>query len=560
VPESNDEQVHVLDVEAATRSRLPLILGVGALLLLAGLGVWLWLNPSLLESFGGATVAAPPPPAAGNLLEDAWSFETTESTSASQAWRVPEGSPAGFEFAASAAASGELGAVGRAGEEGWCRLLGDRAIPLGAHRGQVSLAGTSTSADMQLLLRFEGPGRPPLDMVVASGEGAIEGSAPVPPGTTSVRAGVGCVGSGGIDDLDLRFVAGDATALDRRGIFDLLPLEPGLLVFRGDELVLQVDGLSVRTGDGALPPPSACWMPSEQALALPGGGRVSREATRGGSANRLELTETLSGAPAGSALVRSALVTGSLAEQPLGIVSSRGFEQFTGDFRVEGVRSVVLGRTQDRLAFELGEEATLSGTWQQDGSILLRSEAPAGAGGTRQLVLQTSFQEERVAAAQHLVAAQEAEQGGRLGEALAEAGVIETRYPHDEDVTAQARALRARVQAVMQERLDAIDRELADALFLASAARCREVLEDCHAAARTFAGGEAEARFLERAETVAQRAAALLEEDRQRRAGRLTAVEASFREAGGFDRVADEIRAYVGTHLAPADAGAADGP
>jgi hypothetical protein len=258
--------------------------------------------------------------------------------------------------------------------------------------------------------------------------------------------------------------------------------------------------------------------------------------------------------------VRSVLVAGSLAEQPLGIVSASGFEQFTGDFRVEGVRTVVLGRTQDRLAFELGDEATLSGTWQQDGSILLRSEIPASGSATSRVVLQTSFQDERVAASQHLVTALEAEQAGRLGDALAEAEIIETQFPHDEDVTNQARALRARIGASMQERLDVIDRELGDALFLASAARCREVLDDCRAAARTFAGSEAEARFVERAETVERRAADLLEADRQRRAGRLAAVEASFREVGGYERAADEIGAYLAEYLAPVDSGGANGP
>lgn len=561
-PASNDEQVHVLEVEeAAPRSRLPLLLGVLGLVVVAGLGVWLWLDPSVLERFGGGSVATAPPPAAGNLLGDAWSFETTETTSASQAWGVPEGAPAGFSFGSRGTASGELAAVGRAGEQGWCRLLSEKAFPLGAHRGRVKLSGRSTSDDMQLLLRFEGAGRPPLDVVVASGQGALEGSRPVPPGYSAVRVGIGCVGEGALDDLDLRFVDGDATALERRGIFDLLALEPGWLVFRGDELVLQVDGLTVRADASApLPPPSALWLPSDGALAVPGGGRVTRRVERGGSDKRLELTETLDGMPAGSLLVRSATVTGSLAEQPLGIVSARGFEQFTGDFRVEGVSAVVLGRTQDRLALALGEETVLSGTWQQDGSVLLRSETPAAGSASRRLALQTSFQEERVAASQHLVAAQEAETAGRLGQALAEAEIIEIRYPHDEDVTAQARALRGRVQGLMQERLDAIDRELADALFLASAARCREVLEAARASARTFAGSDAEARFLDRAATVAQRAADLLEEDRQRQAGRLAAVEASFREAGGYDRVADEIGAHLGTHLAPPGAGGdADG-
>jgi len=549
-PDRTDEAVHVLEVEAAPSSRLPMLLGLAALLVVGGAGVWLWLNPSVLEGLGGKKAATAPPPAAGNLLGDAWSFETTEKGSASQDWVAPPEAPAGFEFGAQGAVSGELGAVARPGSPaegaGWCRLFAEQPVSLGAHRGAVSLAGTSAGDDVQLLLRFEAPQRAPIDVVVASGRGRIEGQVLVPPGSTTVRAGIGCVGEGAIDDLDLRFVeSAPGQALEKRGTFDVLWLNPGLLVFRGDELVFQIQGLADRDERGGYPPPSSQWMPGQQALVLPGGATIARSAERHGDDRRVTVRETLSGIPQGTILVRSAIVHGSLAELPVGVISSRGFEQFTGDFKVDGVLSLVLGRTQDRLALELGEPTTLSGTWQADGSIVLRSELPASGSLSHELALQTSFQEERVEAAQHRDAALAAEKAGRLGEALAEVAIIATKFPHDEAVNADAAALRGRVQALLQQRLDTIDRELDDALFLASAARCREVLADAEAAARTFAGSEAEARFRERAATVSSRAAQLLAEDDQRRTDRLKAILASFEQDGGYPSVVAELKEYL---------------
>ena len=544
-PVRSDEQVHVLEVEEAPPSRLPMIIGLAILLVVGAGGAWLWLNPSVLEGVGGKAVVAAPPPAPENLLGDAWSFETTETSSASQAWIVPPEAPAGFDFGSEGTVSGERAASAHPGEAGWARLMADKAVPLGVHRGAVELSGTSTSDDLQLLLRFEGPNRAPIDVVVASGKGRIHGQAAVPPGSTGVRAGVGCVGDGAVDDLDLRFVDGGGASVEKRGTFDTLWLNPGLLLFRGDELVFQIHGMAAKDSSGGYPPPSSQWMPAKEALVLPGGAEIARTVERGGDERRVTVRESLSGIPSGTTLVRSCVVHGSLAELPVGVISSRGYEQFTGDFRVEGVLSLVLGRTTDRLAIELGEAGALTGSWQADGSIVLRSEIAAAGSLTHDLALQTSFQEERVAAAQHRDAALAAEKAGRLGEALNEVAIIATKYPHDETVNADAAALRGRVQALLQERLDRIDRELEDALFLASAARCREVLAEAQAAAQTFAGSEAEARFQERAQTVSTRAAQLLAEDEQRRVDRLQAILSSFEKAGSYPAVAAELKEYL---------------
>ncbi|MGQ0554229.1 MAG: hypothetical protein ACT4PU_13540 [Planctomycetota bacterium] len=562
----NDEEVHVLQVDgAARRSRLPAILGVGLVLVLAAVGAWLALDPALLDGLlGGPAAAVAPSPAADNLLGAAWSFETTEASSASSAWRVPEEAPAGFEFVAGAAVSGELGAralgAGQAGADGglsFCRLLSEKAFPLGAHRGAVELSGQSAGEGLQLWLRFEAPRRRPIDRVLASGQGALSGRTLVPPGYTTVRAGISALGPASVDDLQLRFVeaTGETEQLQRRGLFDVLAAEPDLLIFRGDELALQVHGLTARLNSGALLPPGVGWLPNTRQMQLADGTLCARTAQISSDSRLLSLDETLTGLPEGAQLVQSFVVCGALAAEPVGVVSARGLQSFTGDFRLDGVRGLAFGRTQDRLALDWGEEAQLSGTWLSEGVVVLRAERPAQATAERHLTLQTSFQEERVAAAQHRDAAVEAERAGRLGQALLEAELVVTRYPHDEEVTATALALRARVQSSLRERFEQIDDDLDDALFLQSAARCREVLRDCEAAAAAYAGSEAEALFRERAEAVARGAAALLEADRRRRAASLEAVLVSFQRAGGYSTVVAELEDYLSRHLAPPAAG-----
>jgi len=552
----DDEQVHVLQADEAVRrrGRLPALLGLLLVLLIGGAGAWLWLNPEVLAG-KGAAVAEAPPPAPGNLLGDGWSFESTEAGSAFTFWTVPDDAPAGFDVAGSGAHSGALGAVADPGELGWCRLVAATPVPLGAHRGAVSLAAASKSPNIALVLRFEFAGRPAIEQLVAAGEGRIEGAALVPPGATEVRAVLQAVGAGSVDDVELRFVeAAAAQAVEDRldrGAFQVLARGADLLVWRGDVLVLEAPGLSVREAQGVSWPPVVARLPGADGdtLVLPGGGRAESRAERSQDARALTVRETLSGLPEGAVVVRTLLVGGSLAQAPIGLVSGSGFASFTGDFRVDGVRSLVLGRTQDRLVVEL-DEGDVTGSRQADGRWLLRAESPAGNGAVRQLVVRTNFQDERVAAAQHRDAAVSAEAAGRLGEALAEAELVVTKYPHDEEVLAEAAAVRGRLVALQAQRLDRIDQDLQDALFLASARRCREVLADCEDAARTWEGSAAAERFRERARTVAERASALLEADRARRARALQAVSDSFRGAGATT-AADEIDDTLRRWLAP---------
>jgi hypothetical protein len=549
----DDAEVHVLQAdEAAGRTgRLPALLAVVALLAIAGAGVWVWLHPELLGKKGAESSLAPPP-AAGNLLGNGWSFESTDDGSAFTFWSVPDDAPAGLDVTTSGAHTGALGAVAAPEEAAWCRLQSVQAVPLGAHRGAIELSAWSGTPDAALVLRFEAADRAPIERVVAAGEGQLAGAALVPPGSSSVRAVLQAVGDASLDDVSLsRAEPAAAVGEERldRGAFQVLARGPHLLVFRGDELVLEAPGLAAGTAPGNALPPMVARLPGADAdtLVLPGGARGKSRVERSADARALTVRESLSGLPEGAVLVRTLMLGGSLVQAPVGLVSDAGFSSFTGDFTVQGVTSVVLGHTQDRLVLEM-DAGELTGTRLADGRWLLRSESPAA--DARTLVLRTNFQDERVAAARHRDTSVAAEAAGRLGEALAEAEIVVTKYPHDEEVLAAAAAVRGRLMTQLQQRVDELDRDLQDALFLASARRCREVLADCEAAARTWEGSSAREIFRQRAGAVAERAAALLEADRERRAASLEAVSTSFREAGA-PGVSSEIDDTLKRWLAP---------
>lgn len=546
-----DDEVRVLDVEPSRRGRWPLVLGVVLILALAGGGAWVVLT----DPFGGAPLEAAPAAAADNLLGEAWSFETTETASPGGSWLVIEGAPAGFAFDERGAVSGATGASAIPSDAGWARVVSAVSERIDSPSDAVEIAAVSGSENVQLFLRFEASDRQPLDLTVASGAGAIAGRVHPPPGYTHVRAGLGAVGEGSLDDVALRFVSGDdrPPAL-RRGVFEVVKLPHGLMILAGDMLVFHMEGLTVAGADGVYLPGAVAAFPGQQAVALPDGRRLSATTDIQVDERRIVLGGHVEGLPPGGRVLNTGRVLGPLAAQPFGIGSATGYEIFTDDFRVEQASALVLGRTQDRLLLR-GNQTVMAGTWQADDTVSLSLAWPVGSGQVGPFELQTSFQQERVEARQLLDRAVDAEGSGRIGDALATAELILTEYPYDEEVLATAAGIRSRIQVQMQDRLDHIEAALDDALFLASAARCREVLSDCLAAAERFAGSEAEARFREMGATVKARAAELLEEDRARRAARLRAVMDSFESAGGYDLVVDELRRYIDQHLSGGEGG-----
>jgi len=570
--EIDSDPVHVVEAEPGRKAGRARSSWVGGLLLLAAAGAGAWVL--LTDPFAGRTTVAAPPPATGNLLADGWSFETSESSSPSQAWRPAEEAPRGFDFGPRGAVSGEAGASAEPGEQGWARVWNSQAVRLPPGAERVQFSATSQGDALQLLLRWEAEDQPALEHVLASGSGRLVGVSRPPPGYTSVRAGLGCAAAAAVDDLDLRCVSAAeaepphgmwppggappggelAGSSLPAGVFEVRVGDPrGLSVFRTEQLVLRVQTATVRLADGRSLPASAALLPGSGELALADGTRVRLAGALQVQDRRLVLSETLGGLPPGTVVVHPVLVAGSLASAPIGIRSARGFERFSGDFRVEGVDALLLGTTQDRLALEMGLPFTAAASHRSDGSVALSLEQPAGAGGEvqQQLLLQAEFQEERVVARQALDAAQAAERQGQLGAALREVEHIASESPYDEAVLGQALALRAAIEARMQQQLDALDADLEDALFLGSASRCREVREAALAGAALFAGSSAEAAFEQRAATVEARAARLLAEDVDRRRQRLTALAESFAAHGGFPRVAAELQEALARDLPP---------
>jgi len=549
--DDRSDDVHVLHATERPRRRLGGL--VGLLLLVAFLAATAWV---LVEKpFAQEEAARGVPPADDNLLRDAWSFESTETTSAVEAWTVHPRAGAGFAFTTSAAVSGERGAVFEPGDEAFARMLSSEAFALAGRDGLLELSATSGSPNTQLFVRFEGRGRPPVEVVVASGGGTPSGTVTPPPGYETARAGFGAVGPASLDDVVLRWVDGERARPRPHGAFELFDVPPGLLVLRGGEFALLVEGVTLARDDAVPLPPAVVARPHEDVLALPGGVRVTLTHDVSSEGDRYVVESVAAGLPDGARLLTRARVGGVLAAAPVGLTSERGYETFTGDFRVEGAEAVLLGDATNRLQLEPGGPATVAASHREDGVLLTIGRAAP----RRRLAIKTSFQSERIEASQHLDRGRQHERAGRLGEALVAYETVVRRFPHDEDALAEATAARARLEADLRERLEQIDADLEDALFLASAARCREVLAMCEQGRDAFAGSAAQARFAERAAEVAERAASLLEEDRERRRSRLLAIRDSFAAAGGYPHVVAEIDAYLDEHLAPTAEVAGDG-
>lgn len=545
----DDSEVHVLDARSARRGLGPWIAGFVVLIALGGVGAWVALTDPFLESQAVATA----PPADDNELGEAWSFETTDTTDARSEWTQSDDAPAGFAFLEAAAVSGQLGA-GAAPEAGEWAEIASRPVSLGMHKGGVELGARAAGGDVQLVARFESDGRPPIDFVASSGTGELVGLVPVPPGSEAVRAVLRAYGEASVDDVVVRLVDRSPASVESRGVYGALVHGGTLVVSRGSEPAFVVEPPSLRGADDTTWPPGVGWLVDDGVLLSPDGRRMSMTPRVSTDGPRLVLSSEWGSGAEGATVVRTARVLGALADGEVGVSSaSSGFQRYDDDFTVADALWFTLGRTQDRLVMRVGEPVPVSGARRADGSFELRVAVPAGA-GARGLTLQTSFTDERVRVVARRDEARAHLAAGDLGAALAEVEGLLRDDPYDDDVLREAGAMRAELVATMQARLDAIDADLEDALFLASAARCREVLADCEAAAATFAGSSAEARFEERAAVVRERAALLLEAARAARAERLDAIATSFEEFGGHDLLSGEYRDTLDRWLGEAEA------
>lgn len=520
-----------------------------ALAAIAAVGAWVILT----DPFASASGSLAPAPDAQNLLGAAWSFETTDEGSPDDFWVAPPGAPAGFAITAEAAVSGAVGAQAVQNEAGWSRWESREAWRVAGRGDRVELKAVSSAPGVQLLVIFEGANGATVETVVASGAGELVGVATAPPGFHQLRVAIGCVGPGGVDDLSLSLApeqsataSAERPSLREIGVFDIVVGDPqAVSLFRGQDLVLRVEPLSLRSLDGRALPPSAAQLPGQQALAYVDGSTVSVLSTVGEEAQRLVLSQQLTALAPGTRSVRHAVVSGSLASAPVGVRSARGYESFVGDFEMTGVDALLLGRTQDRLGLTADQPFDLSVVHRADGSVGLVIERNVSGDVSMEVTIQASFQEERVAAAGLADSAAEAENQGALGLALGRLQQIIDVYPFDERVLAQAMSDRSRLAATMQIELDTLQADLEDALFLGSAQRCEEVRDAALALAETYAGSTAREQFLAQAQDVTVAGARLIAEYQARRQGRLQALLESYDGHGGYPGVSAELKAEL---------------
>ena len=554
------DEVHVLDAGQANGARKGLISMLVALAVVSAVGAWVMITDPFASTSGGQA----PAPDAENLLGAAWSFETTADSSPDDYWVAPAGAPAGFAFSAEAAVSGAAGAQAVQNEAGWSRIESRETWRVDGRADQVELTAVSSAPGLQLLVVFEGAAGSTIETVVASGSGALMGVATAPAGFQKMRVAIGCVGPGSVDDLSLRLVSGQGEGaaaegsspwLREIGVFDIVVGDPqAVSLFRGQDLVLRVEPLSLRSADGRALPPSAAQLPGQQALAYVDGSRVSVRSSVREEAQRLVLSQQLTGLASGTRSVRHAVVSGSLASAPVGVRSSRGYESFVGDFEMTGVDALLLGGTQDRLGLTADQPFDLSVVHRADGTVGLVIERNVSGDVSIEVTIQASFQDERVAAAGLADSAAEAEAQGALGLALGQLQQIIDVYPFDERVLAQAMSDRSRLAATMQVEIDTLQADLKDALFLGSAQRCEEVKDAALALAEIYTGSTARDQFLAQAEDVTVAGARLIAEYQARRRGRLQALLESYEAHGGYPGVSAELRAELAATPDGADA------
>ncbi|RKY19173.1 MAG: hypothetical protein DRQ55_11370 [Planctomycetota bacterium] len=546
-----DAQVHRLDAGAAGGSKLPFILGVVALLALAGAGAWVVLT----DPFAGQAVAQAPPAADDNLLGDAWSFETTEDSSPGSSWFVPDDAPAGFSYTAEAAVSGAAGAAAIPSDEGWSRAFASQSAKVRSD-GAVEIAAVSAADGVQLLLRFEAEDLPPFDLVLASGQGDLSGRAEPPPGYDQVRAGIGCLGAGSLDDVVLRHVpGGGAGQTISQGVYDVsLGFGRGLIISRDNDLVLRVEPTAVRPAGGRAWPGLVAQLPGESATALRDGGRVSISGELLEREGHPVLVAKVRDVPAGATLVTQVLLLGPLASTAIGVRAGGRYDHFTEDFEVQDVDSLVLGRTQDRLVLDMVAPFSIQATHINERALRFVIEREVSGDARQELTVAAGFQAERVQAAGLLSDAHQQEAAGQPGAALTLLERIVTQFPYDEQVLEQAGSDRARLVVAAAGHLEALRADLDDAVFLGNPGRCRDV-GDAAAAARLAWGGDpdqAEA-FDALISEVHERAGAVLArvDDSRRRA--ISARLESFRADGRFPHVVAEIEAALAALPSPAE-------
>jgi hypothetical protein len=208
-------------------------------------------------------------------------------------------------------------------------------------------------------------------------------------------------------------------------------------------------------------------------------------------------------APGAGVTVRIPIVLSpAIAEDAVHVMRGGTLEPFRDSFSSDEATGVVVGRGPNRLKIAIDPPCRINGT--REGAVFRLNLEPTPTAGKAMLRFQVDFTEEKAQAQKLLADARAAEQGKKLGSALATLETIANSFPFDEAVLAEAEE---RTQAILKAR-EVIEKKVADAVsrarFLASPSAYAVAEAEAEAAAAAFDGTPAAKGFAEQRANLVQ--------------------------------------------------------
>ena len=524
---------------AGQRSKLaPLLLAAAAVL--AG-AAW-WFSRSGAESGGGPGVATPLG-VAGNLLASSYSFEAAEGEHVASGWLEVEGSEASFTPSPSSRHWGSSG-LGVTLGPGQFAAHASPTVGVEPGRGLEAVAYLRVEAPLASRVGIElfppvtgtGGAQTSQNSVIAWSEPAGQGSefvaqrvrSTVPHGYRRARVLLRVQAPGerasvdseartwrlDVDDVSLVQVPAAVSTITS-DIFALVPLgDPALsaVLLRGGLPVASEWRVVPASGDST-------------------DGRLPLELTSGEQGPTLAL-------PADTRLRLRLEERGQ--EGGWATLAAEGYTRRSVDFEAQKVQALLVGEGLELFGLFFDPPLTVSAR-SEEGIFSIEADA---SGAPREVVIRTSFADERGRAGELARRAEGAERAGQPGEALRAWDELLRTTPFHSELVQQAETSRATLARQGLEAVRSLSAEYERARFFRLADLFRTTRDAASELATNYAGSEveAEARSLLAAveEDLAGLESRLHEHERQR----LEAIRAGL-EAGGSTRMATEVADYL---------------
>lgn len=499
-------------VKAVSGSRSPLA-AIGLVLLLGGLGTagfFLW-------KMRGESVGAEAPPAKPtNLLGGRWSLESSDgSDDPGSAFDLVAGTE-GFREDGSTAKSGrQCLSASPAGSEAIAVLRSP--VPVAAGRG-VRIGGfLKASGGASAILSAVFTKTDDAEYVIPMRIGAtsqsdwqsVSAEVTAPTGATHLAIeliAAGKEGKASFDDLEIEETSFNKVATITQSGFEFEAAGHVLFMRRGGQDLLRVMptvfvGESGARHDATRYLAEAATRDAGRVLLWNGAASEFSHAFEGTPPTPSVRAEWK--APGAGVTVRIPIVLSpAIAEDAVHVMRGGTLEPFRDSFSSDEATGVVVGRGPNRLKIAIDPPCRINGT--REGAVFRLNLEPTPTAGKAMLRFQVDFTEEKAQAQKLLADARAAEQGKKLGSALATLETIANSFPFDEAVLAEAEE---RTQAILKAR-EVIEKKVADAVsrarFLASPSAYAVAEAEAEAAAAAFDGTPAAKGFAEQRANLVQ--------------------------------------------------------